>query len=156
MSAGEPELVVDDTTQPRAEDNWRWLAPSLAYAVGVGLLGITTKLALRDLAWQEMFLWVAAGYGAVGLVLAVAFRVRIGLGRGHAFAAISGLCASSGLVFLFLALQHADAGKVVPITAAYPVLTAIIAAVALREKLTALRIVGTLLVVAGIALIGMD
>lgn len=135
---------------------WRWLAPSLGYALGVGLMGITTKLALRDISWQEMFLWVAAGYTVAAVTLIGVFGVRLGLTRADGFAAASGLFASTGLVFLFLALQHADAGKVVPITAAYPVLTAAVAAVALKEKITPVRLLGTLLVVIGIAMIGLE
>ncbi len=56
-----------------------WLAPTLYYVVAVGALGITSKLALRTLAWQDLILWSGIGYVIVasGLVLSGQTAVRL-------------------------------------------------------------------------------
>ena len=46
-----------------------WLAPALAYAVVTGLLGVTTKIALRTITWPTLILWAAAVYAVVAVVL---------------------------------------------------------------------------------------
>lgn len=133
-----------------------WFVPILTYAIGMGLLGVVTKLALRDISWQEMFVWITGFYAIIGLVLVLFFGLRPRLTRADGFAAITGGLASFGLLCLFIALENADAGKVVPMTAAYPVLTAGFAAAILAERITPLRLFGTFLVVGGIVLIGLD
>lgn len=134
---------------------WRWFVPSVGYALVLGLLGVTTKVALDDMRWSELFVWVAVAYAVVAFALVVG-GVRPRLSQGAGFAALSGVFASSALLFLFVALEHGDAGQVVPVTAAYPIVTAAVAAAVLAERVTARRLVGTLLVVVGVVIIGLE
>lgn len=53
----------------------------------------------------------------------------------------------------YMALKYAEASRVVPIAAAYPLTTALLAAVLLHESVTWPRVVGALLVISGVALI---
>ena len=55
-----------------------------------------------------------------------------------------------GQVAYYSAMRHADASLVVPMTATYPLVGAMLAIVLLREPLTAHKVAGALLVVAGI------
>lgn len=140
---------------PAASAGWRWFAPSVGYALLLGLLGVTTKLALADIRWSELFIWVAVVYAVVAMGMVVG-GVRLGRAYGALWAALSGLFASSALLFLFVALEHGDAGQVVPVTAAYPIVTAGVAAIVLAERITLRRLVGTLLVVLGVGIIGFE
>lgn len=133
-----------------------WFVPILLYAIGMGFLGVVIKLALRGISWQETFLWTTGFYCLVAISLIGIFGVRPKLSRGNRFAALSGVMAASGLLCLFMALENADAGRVIPTTAAYPVLTAALAAVILAERVTPIRLLGTILVVCGIVLIGLE
>lgn len=135
---------------------WTWLTPALSYAVMLGLIGITTKLAMDGLSWQELYILVAAAYAITTVLLIALGGVRLTRSRAGVIGAVSGFFAAASLMFFFLALEQGDAGKVVPTTAAYPVFTAAVAAIVLHEKVTPVRLLGTLLVVAGIVLIGLE
>jgi uncharacterized membrane protein len=129
-----------------------WLLPALGYVVAVGALGVTTKLALDDMTWPELVLWSAVAYVAIAALL-LARGQRMRLGRGAGYGALSGAIAATALVMLFLTLDAGEVSRVVPITSAYPVVTVLLAAVLLSERVTALRVGATLLVVAGVILL---
>ncbi|HEY3398020.1 MAG TPA: EamA family transporter [Armatimonadota bacterium] len=61
--------------------------------------------------------------------------------------------ATLGQAAYYAAIKHADASQVVPIAAAYPLVTLLLAVPILREGLTVGKGVGVLLVVAGVSLI---
>lgn len=133
----------------------RWLVPSLLYVLLVGTLGVTSKLALRTLRWPDLLLWTGIGYIVVaGILLAIGqTSLRITAGTGWAIA--SGALAITGLITLYLALGAGDAGKVVAISAAYPAVTLLLSAVFLSEALTFPRVLGTALIVVGVAVLSL-
>lgn len=68
--------------------------------------------------------------------------------------AIEGIFASLvGHLFYYYALKYGEAGRVVPVVAAYPLVTVAAAYLLLGESLTVGRIIGALLVVSGIVLL---
>src|SRR5690348_10636384 len=87
----------------------RWLAPAIGFVIITGLLGITTKLALRHVRWQEVVAWTAVAYVGVVGVIVITAGVRIGIGPGNGWAALSGLFAAVGLVVFALALRSGPA-----------------------------------------------
>ena len=130
-----------------------WILPTLAYILLIGAAGVTAKLALRTISWQQLVLWVPLVY----LVFAIAFVVfggaRLPLGGGGAWAVATAFCAAAGLILLFVALTRGEASKVVPATAAYPAVTLVGSALFLSESITVVRVAGTVLVVAGVVLL---
>lgn len=130
-----------------------WLLPALGFALTQGALGITTKLALRDVDWPQLLLWTAAAYASIAAALIALAGTALVLEPGVAWAAVAGLCAVGGLVLFFLALGRGAASQVVPVTAGYPLAGVLFAALLLGEELTPQRLGGTVLVVAGIALL---
>jgi len=56
---------------------------------------------------------------------------------------------------LMVALSRGDASRVVPITAAYPVFTAVLASIFLSESFSVARMAGTVLIVAGAVLVSL-
>jgi transporter family protein len=127
--------------------------PSLGYVLVLGLLGVTTKLALDDLRWQELILWTAVAYAAIAAVLTVVNGQRLRIVPGAGYGLVSGILAATALIALFLALGAGEVSRVVPITSSYPVVTVLLAALMLRERVTALRGAATMLVVGGVILL---
>jgi uncharacterized membrane protein len=129
-----------------------WIPPTLAYVLLLGAAGVTAKLALRTISWQQLVLWVPLLYLAFAAVF-VAGGTRFAFGAGGAWAAATAFCASSALVLFLYALTKGPASQVTPASSAYPIVTVIGSALFLSEKLTLARGVGTVLVVAGVVLL---
>ena len=130
-----------------------WIAPALAYVVLLGAGGVTAKLALRTITWQELVLWVPIAYLVVAAALVVFGDTAFPLGVGGGWAAVTAVCASSALVLFFYALTKGPASQVTPVTSAYPVVTVIGSALLLAEKITLIRGLGTALIVVGVVLL---
>lgn len=131
----------------------RWLIPTIVYVFFVGALGVTGKLALRTLSWYDLILWTGIGYVlAAGTLLALG-RTELRIVTGTGWAIASGAAAITSLIALYLALGTGDAGKVSAISAAYPAVTLLLAAIFLSEPLTLGRVAGAGIVVAGVVVI---
>jgi uncharacterized membrane protein len=130
-----------------------WLACALYYALSVGSLGVTSALALRNLRWTDLILWSGVGYVAVVVALVATGTTAVKISTGSWWAILSAGLAISGLVSLYVGLQHGSAAKVVTVGAAYPAVTVLLAALFLSEPLTVPHIIGVALVVAGCVLI---
>jgi transporter family protein len=130
-----------------------WIVPTLGYILLLGAAGVTSKLALRTISWEQLVLWVPIAYLAFSFVLVIGRGARFPLGVGGAWAAVTAVCAAASLILLFFALTKGDASKVVPAGSAYPVVTVVGSALFLGEAITLLRVAGTVLVVAGVVLL---
>ena len=130
-----------------------WILPTLGYTLLLGAAGVTSKLALRTISWEQLVLGVPVAYIGFAIVFVAARGARFPLGVGGGWAAVTAFCAAASLILLFVALTKGDASKVVPAGSAYPVVTVIGSALFLSESITLLRVVGTGLVVAGVVLL---
>jgi transporter family protein len=119
----------------------------------LGVLGVTSKLALDSLRWQQLVPWTLASYAvAVGVMLAVGqtdFRWHSGTG----WAVVTGALAVGSLILFFVALGLGDASRVVPVTAAYPAATVVLSVLFLGESVIPIRVVGLLFVIGGVVLL---
>jgi transporter family protein len=132
----------------------RWLIPTLGYVVVVGALGVTSKLALRSVSWQAAIAATTAVYVVATLVFAALGQIKLGSSGIDLFWAFaSGVLAVGSLILLYLALGSGEASKVVPVTAAYPAVTLVLAALFLSEALTLGRAAGALLVIGGVVVL---
>ena len=130
-----------------------WLVPTLAYVVTLGALGVTSKLALRTLQWQELVIWSAGAYLLVAVVLLTVGGGSIHFETNFWWAALSAFIVVSSLILLYIALGNGEASKILPITAAYPAVTLIGAALFLSEDITIGKVAGMLLVLAGVVVL---
>ena len=130
-----------------------WALPTAYYVVGVGALGITSKLALRTLPWQDLLLWSGLGYIVVATALVVSGRASLRLTADGGWAAVSAALAITSLVALYVALNTGKASVVVPVTAAYPAVTLVLAAAFLDERITLAKAAGAALVIGGVVLL---
>lgn len=134
---------MDDATS-------RWLIPALGFVVLTGLLGVTIKLALRNVEWPVLLLWTGIVYFVLAGGAIVSGQVSLGFGPGVGWAAVSGVCAAAGLICSFVALRHADAVVAVPVMSAYPVVTVAASLAFLSESISASKVAGMGLVLAGV------
>ena len=123
-----------------------------------GISPLLDKLAMREvsplagLTLRVMFAALMVGlygiFAGVGKELAQTPRHIFLLLLGSAFfGAVAGQAAP------FMALKYADASRVVPIAAAYPLASAALAVLILHEGLTWPRVLGALLVIAGVSVL---
>ncbi len=129
-----------------------WLLPTLAYIVIIGVAGITTKLALRTIEWQQMVYWVPLAYVVLIVPLWLVYQKPFTLEAGG-WAGLTAIFMALGLIVFFLALSKGDASLVVPTSSAYPVIALIGSAIFLAESITVPKVIGTLLVIAGVIVI---
>ena len=127
------------------------------------------------------FLWgVAPIFGKVGLVkveptVALAFRSFVisfillfwAIFTGHLdeiyslatskaglFIVAEGICASLlGHLAYYYALKYGEASKMVPVTASFPLITIILAILFLSEKFTPFKVIGAILIIAGVIIV---
>jgi uncharacterized membrane protein len=131
----------------------KWLVPTVIYVFAIGGLGVASKLALRHLRWQDLILWAGIGYAAVAFVLLIIGQTEVQFGAGVGWAALGAAAAIIALFALYVALSSGEAGKVVPISASYPVVTLVLAALFLSEGITIAKAAGVLLVVGGVVVV---
>ena len=134
----------------------RWLVPALLFVLITGGLGITTKLSLRHVRWPDIIVWTAIVYAVSALSIALVRGAHLSLGVGAGWAAASGVLAVTGLIALFVALNNGPVTKVVPVTAAYPLVSALLAVAVFAERITIVRAGGILMIVLGVILLSVQ
>jgi bacterial/archaeal transporter family protein len=124
-----------------------------------GSAAVCDKFGMRGLANPWTALVVRMGFGALVILVAGFFT---GAYRDLATAspvnlvalAAGGLLASVlGQGAYFVALKHAEASRVVPFSASYPIVALLLSALLLREPLTWTKVLGTLMVLGGVMLV---
>ena len=132
-----------------------WLAPSIAYILLLGALGVAVKFALRDVSWQTVIVWTALTYLIIAAVLLARGEATLAIGPGTVAAIVAAITASGGLIAFYVALERGEASTVVPLTSVYPVVTLVLSALVLAEAITFTRVLGVLVVVVGVAILGL-
>lgn len=133
-----------------------WLIPTLGYVAALGVWGVTGKLALRTLSWQDVLLVTAIVYAIVAAGLVLLGQADLKADSNAWWAVAAAACVVSALIFIYVALGSGEASKVVPVSAAYPAVAMILAAVFLSERITVGKAVGALVVIAGVVLISVS
>ncbi len=133
-----------------------WIAPTLGFMLLMGVLGIWSRYALRQVSWQGLIGLTALGYAVVVAVILVSRQPLRAKAPGSSptldwvIAGLGAVIPSLALVFLYVALGKGDASKVIPLGSVYPLVTVVLAAILLGEPLTWKVAIGALLVVAGV------
>lgn len=133
-----------------------WLIPTLGYVAVLGIWGVTGKLALRSLSWQDVLLITAVVYAIVAIGLVLLGQADFKSDSNNWWALASAACVVSALIFFYIALGTGEASKVVPVSAAYPAVAMVLAAVFLSESLTVGKVIGALVVIGGVVLISVS
>lgn len=112
-----------------------WLWWSLVSVVTWGTWGVVVKFALQGLAWPQLFVFGSATLVAVAAIVLVIARPVLAVPAETLLPAIvASLLGSIGTITLYVALSAGGrASVVIPLTAAYPVVTAALSIAILRE-----------------------
>ena len=131
-----------------------WVLPAIGYILALGAMGITSKIAVQRVGWQEVVLWTAGVYVAVATVLIASGQIRtVHWGYGSLMAVISAALAATGLILFFIVVKDANVSRAVPFMASYPVVTIILAFLVFSERLNLAQAAGAGLVVAGVVVL---
>jgi len=124
-----------------------WL-PYALIAVGFwGFWGLYAKLASRSITPHNLFLLAFVGNFLVLPLYLVLFANEFRFAWRNVdyyHAVLSGVVGTLGTLFFYLAVSKGEASRVVAVTAMYPVLTVILAALLLREPVTIHKAIGVL------------
>ena len=131
-----------------------WLLPASAALIIYGLWGFFPKLAVTYINPVSALIYEVAGAMLVGLfsLFWVGFQPETHP-RGILFAVLTGVAGMLGTLFFFAAASRGKLAVVVSMTALYPLITILLAAVFLREPVTAKQILGMLCAGAAILLL---
>jgi drug/metabolite transporter (DMT)-like permease len=130
-----------------------WLVPTLGYVVAVGSLGVVSKVVLRSMTWQDLVLWAAAAYAVFAALLVASGQARPNVADSLPLTLVAGALPVAGAALFFVALHHGTASQVTPVSASYPLVTMLLAATLLSERVSAVHVGGALLVVVGVILL---
>jgi transporter family protein len=114
-----------------------------------GLWGFFGKMALAR-GMQPLSVFLAETL--ISFLIAVLFARRVFIppqAKWSLFGILSGAGLAIGLVFYYLALQHARANVIVPLTSLYPAVTVVLSYTFLQERLTPLQWVGLIMILVG-------
>ncbi len=143
---------------PKRDMDFRLIGYLLTTVFMWGLWGFFGKLALdRKMAPMNLFV---AEIAVSLLCLIPAFfwmwnrkELRLDGGSWNVFGLYSGGALAVGLLAYYFALERGQAGVIVPLTSVYPVLTVLLSAVFLRERLGPQQWIAVSLIILGVVLL---
>ena len=120
-----------------------------------GIYGVVAKIAVREMGLQVVIWSYVAGLMLLPVYFLL-FKELLPLklqAAGIGWSLATGLLGGAGTMILYLLLRDAPASVVIPISALYPVVTAIVAYFFLQEAITPMRFAGIALAVVAIWLL---
>jgi transporter family protein len=132
-----------------------WLGWSVISLIAWGVWGVVAKQALQGLPWQQVYLFAAAASFGTAAVIALVARAEFALAPQFALPALAvGALGATGALGVYLALSTGGrASVVIPLTAAYPVITALLSVAFLREELGPTKLVAVIMFVVATILV---
>jgi transporter family protein len=130
-----------------------WLPATLGALVLFGLWGFFPKLAVTYLDSRSALIYHAIGSLLVALVVLFTLKMQPAFHpRGAVFAVLTGVAGFAGTLCFFAAASRGRISLVVSVTALYPLITIILAAIFLKEPLTIKQLAGMACAVVAILL----
>ncbi len=124
-----------------------WGLAAIFDKLALGKVDPLSGLMVRQFLVSGILLLGGIGIGRLGGVFALEWRSVL-------FFGLSGICGGiAGLWTYYHALRLGGASLVVPITATYPLITALLSWAILQESLTVPRVIGTAFIVFGVWLV---
>ncbi len=131
----------------------KWLLYSLLALFIYGLWGFFPKLAVTYIRPLSALVYEILGAIAVGIIALIITGFRLDYHpKGIIYAFLTGFCGMLGTLFFLAAAKQGRISIVVSMTALYPLITIILAAIFLKEPLTIKQIAGMALALAAILL----
>jgi bacterial/archaeal transporter family protein len=135
---------------------WFWLA--MVALVFFGISGVTQKLSTNAISFEASFLWLAAAFVVISVVLPFCVQLEWSLTAGTVLlAAVGGLLNGLGVLTSFAALEKGGkASVVIPLINLYPLVTTAGACLFLGERLTRIQVIGIVCAVAAVYLLSQE
>ncbi len=130
-----------------------WLLNSLLSFLLWGFWGFFGKVASISIRWESLLLFSSIGWMSTFPLFYFLYHQvfhTTPFGSNVIWAILSGVAGSLGSLFFYFALSHGEASRVVAITAAYPLVTTILAFLVLREPFSPSKIAGIFFALLGI------
>jgi uncharacterized membrane protein len=152
--------VIVSLTRSSGLGPWRNFALLLPLGAALvrGVVPPIVKLGFQ--VWPSPLWACLIGYVSSSVVLLIVQRVRKGSfiadapWRGRLWFSITGICNGLSVLSLFAAVRYGPITLVAPLAAIYPLVTVVLTAMMLRHvRIAAHIVIGTLLTVAGVALV---
>ncbi len=124
-----------------------WVTYAVLCLVLWGLWGLVLKVAYRGGSWVSIYFLSSLASFTVAVTVFLVTHGSLIKGRAALWACLAGIFSSTGYVFFIKALERGKASVVIPLTALYPAVTAILALLILKEKLTLTQAVGIVLAI---------
>ena len=121
-----------------------WGTTPVLEKIGLGKTAPITGLAIRSIAITVALLVYLALAGRIKEIFRADPKAII------IFSTTGILAGLLGMMTYFYALKKGATSQIVPIAAAYPLVSALLSVIILRENVTPMRVLGTVLIVAGI------
>jgi transporter family protein len=132
-----------------------WVIYSLLCLILWGLWGFVLKIGYSGSSWVQVYFLSSLASFTIALTVFLLYRAPISINKYAIIAAFAGVLGGLGYVFFVKALETGEASIVIPLTALYPALTAIVATSFLGEKLSAIKGLGIALAVVAAVLLSM-
>jgi transporter family protein len=120
-----------------------WLPPTLTALVLFGLWGFFPKLTVAHLDARSALVYQTIGSILVGLIVLFSLKMQPAFNlRGMIFAILTGIAGVTGTLCFFAAASRGRISLVVSVTALYPLITIVLAAIFLKEPISAKQLAG--------------
>ncbi len=131
------------------------MAYALLCLIMWGLWGLVLKVASKSSTWLEVYFLSALASFTVAVTVFMLSNPHLRIGRGALLALLAGAFGGGGYVLFMKALSTGKASVVVPLTALYPALTAVLALVVLGERISVTQALGIVLAVLAAVLLSL-
>ena len=133
-----------------------WLLHALLCIFWWGVFGFLAKVGSSSITPSGMQVLFTMGALPLVLLIVVRLRWRVDTNRwGVAYGAANGIFAALGGIAYFAAMGRGEASLVGPVTSLFPLVTVVLAAVALKEKLNRVQLVGLACALVSICLLSL-
>ncbi len=132
-----------------------WIMYSILCLITWGLWGLVLKYAYASSNWLQVYFASSLASFLLSLTIFIASGGSLNFTKSIGIALIAGLFGGAGYIFFIKALQGGEASIVIPLTALYPAITAILAMLLLGERISLAKGLGIVLALIAAALLSM-
>jgi uncharacterized membrane protein len=120
-----------------------WLMLAILGLISWGAVGVFQKMSVDRIAVRTAFVWAAAGFMLVQVVVMPTVSWMNYSSKSLICAVLNGICNGLGILFLLAAMRHGGKASIVESLAAlYPVFVVMLSPALLRERLSTFHLAG--------------
>jgi len=134
-----------------------WLVLAILGLISWGAVGVFQKMSVDRIAVRTAFVWVAAGFMLLQVVVMPTVSWMNYSSKSLICAVLNGICNGLGILFLLAAMRHGGKASIVESLAAlYPVFVVMLSPALLRERLSTFHLAGIGCAVVAAILLSVD